>query len=140
MNLFLSTSFSEIYFDLIDLIEILEDLLGSKNIMFHLFDYEYNGVKDNSKSVNQDIIAFLDKHSKDSIKINLEDFKSFAKCIEQTENGSFQVLSNKEEIILDINVYDSFYWNMASEDVKILNSILNHSTISCFNTEMKNTQ
>lgn len=137
-NLFFSTTNKEIDFDLLDLLRILVSVFKTDDLKIQLFDYEYNGVKSDWRNINQSIINFLEKEDKSNgLAIGYMDFLKFAKFIQYTENGSFHIFLPSKNINLKINVFDSYFWNISSNDKETLDDLLNHNILAGFNVKIE---
>jgi len=133
MRLFFLATNNEINFDLLDLLKILKDVFKTDDFEFELFDYEYNGVNFDWRNINQNIINFLEEENKDiKLIINYTDFLKFAEFINQTEKGSFKVVLPARNISLEVNVYDSYFWNISSNNEKALFRLSDHNKLISF--------
>ncbi|WP_348746077.1 hypothetical protein [Tenacibaculum sp. 190524A02b] len=138
MKLFFSTASLKSDFELIDLTYIFSKVFKDDNLIFKIYQYEYNGVKDNWKNINPRIIDFLENENSEYIRVEYNDFIKFAKFINQTENGFFIVSNILKNLDLEVEVFDSYFWSISSKNKDILKEIMRDERIINFNPELEN--
>lgn len=123
MKLYFIITKKEINFDLKDFLDIIVELFEDDSVSFELYEYNYNGVKGDWRSINQNIISHLGSDNNKPLTVSLTDFIEFSKFIGQTEDCNFTVYSKNFSI--KVEAYDSYCWDLSSDNEEIIFKINN---------------